>query len=279
MQNTKHYRPLLLTCRYWHRLIMNTSACWSTLEDLPRPGYFYSLPLFVNYVGRCAEGPLCIVVPAPSTSEMCELCRDPNISARVKQIVLTGNWSGSNQECCNDILFSSYPSLDTFALYQHRVGDNSIPRIRRILPDSSRLRQLWLSDVDFIPTTAFPALEAFSINSLHIDPGFERSLWILLCSSPRLKAIELRIIMKLADGSILAQCSQTKVSFNALRALTLELRPKSWDGASTMPLLRCEGLVTLPHLFNITVIAHTVHLMAYESPRVFERVLCFELVT
>ncbi|KAI0327379.1 hypothetical protein GY45DRAFT_1327606 [Cubamyces sp. BRFM 1775] len=245
MQNIRQYRPLLLACRHWHRLINNTPSFWSTFIDETAPDGATSL--YTHYIARCPTGPACVVVPAGATEEMHTLSIDEEFGSRVKQLshaCKPGVACGATGGEYNHILYHSFPELDTCIVALHYCPTDSrvyYPACR-ILPDSIRLRYLSLYDTNFLPITSFPALVALRLQGATLDPRFEALLWKCLSNCPALQVLELTNVwvehatpVQLSD---LEPCPHDKVALNSLRALVL-IRDdfKNEDGQILQPVV------------------------------------------
>ncbi|KAI0658241.1 hypothetical protein C8Q70DRAFT_209664 [Cubamyces menziesii] len=231
MQDVRQYHPLLLTCRYWNKLVTNTSAFWSTIDDFHVVSSQIERSLFERYVARCTDGPLCIFVRRGPTRQMRQMCCDPGFTSRVKQIVYSCTEPVATCGACNSFLSSSYPNLDTCVVRhpQHRNGIPS-PIKYRILPDSTRLRRLWIDHT--IPTTAFPALEELRIRNLDLNPTSEAPLCIFISHSPLLQVIELHARLRGYSPMVQSDWQGRVIPLSALRDLTFAFEHMESDTTS-----------------------------------------------
>ncbi|KAH9885863.1 hypothetical protein C8Q73DRAFT_298522 [Cubamyces lactineus] len=245
MQNIRQYRPLLLTCLYWHNLITTTPSFWSTLVDETGPDGVTSM--YTHYIARRPAGPVCVVVPAGATEGMQTLCTDVNFGSRVKQLCYacepdTCDATGATGDECNHLLYHSFPELETCNLALHYCPTDSgvyYPACR-ILPDSIRLRSLWLYDTNFLPITPFPALVELRLLEANLDPHFETLLWKCLSNCPALQVLELADTIVQETPAPLADlepCPPEKVALSSLQTLTLT---RTMDGPVLRPVV---GLV------------------------------------
>ncbi|KAH9885862.1 hypothetical protein C8Q73DRAFT_298487 [Cubamyces lactineus] len=226
MQNVKQYRPLLLTCRHWNKLVMSTSAFWSTLEDTRVGRFQTATSLYEKYIARCPDGPLCIFVRSGPTRQMRVRCDDHDFTSRVRQIVFNCELPAAWKEC-NRFLSSSYPNLDTCVKRQpympHDGNHIPTPEYYQILPDSTRLRRLWIDHTNSLPATAFPSLVELRIRNLYLYSGSEALLCTFISNSPLLQVIELHAQIREDSPTALPDLHKQAVPLNALRDLTCTL--------------------------------------------------------
>ncbi|KAI0327380.1 hypothetical protein GY45DRAFT_1373181 [Cubamyces sp. BRFM 1775] len=224
IQDVKQYRPLLLTCRYWNKLIMGTSAFWSTLEDVCVDRSQTTTSLFEKYIARCPNGPLCIFVRSGPTFQMRNMCRSPDFTSRIEQIVYNCEPPTTWGSCYSDFLSSSYSNLDTCVIRHDRIPHSEdyvpSPKHCRILPDSIRLRRLWIDHTNTLPATAFPALEELRVRNLYLYTGSEAPLCTFISNSPLLQVIELHAQFREYTPTELPDWQGQRVPLNALRDLT-----------------------------------------------------------
>ncbi|KAH9885853.1 hypothetical protein C8Q73DRAFT_795705 [Cubamyces lactineus] len=284
MQNVAQYYPLLLTCQYWYGLISGTSSFWSTVMDEPVSNGTETL--YKNYLTRCSTGPLCIAVPEGASGALLDDCRSAEFRGRVKQLSFACQLL-DRSESCGDLLYHSFPALEICLLLRYScpdTGANSI-QARYILPDSRQLRCLHIRDTNIIPSTHFPTLEEFRLQSAYLDRRFEALLCAFLSSCPRLRILELEtfIVRESTDISRFDPLPppRDKVVLRRLRNLILSQdffdavedsmltpvgRLMEWFGAHVVvppscnfriKLARYEDLAAFYTLFNFTDVAST----------------------
>ncbi|KAJ2983531.1 hypothetical protein NUW54_g10624 [Trametes sanguinea] len=107
--NARRLVPLMLTCRSWHTLILNTPALWSTFTDNTA---YRNIPLYKEYHARSGSAPIFLIVTRTlsDTSRALFLGDDPAFRDRLRSLAYV--CSLKYHTLCYMFLSSSFPILE-----------------------------------------------------------------------------------------------------------------------------------------------------------------------